>query len=152
MNRTFHETEGLRVSVLQPCEVITERVIDGHQHRIPSRVRCEPAVKQIEAAQILDDETIGEAISQFKCTEEVKPHSEATTVIQLDLALVPGVIMFEVTRFLNRIDEDRRRTADRAHGGDEMSPGHPRYLGGNFGQAGHRKMAQHTVEAQRDVN
>jgi hypothetical protein len=48
--------------------------------------------------------------------------------------------------------KSRRRTADRAHGGDEMPSGHPRDLGGNVGQAGHRKMAEDAVEAQRDVN
>jgi hypothetical protein len=33
-----------------------------------------------------------------------------------------------------------------------MPSGHPRDLGGNVGQAGHCKMAEDTVEAQRDVN
>ncbi|MEA2728036.1 MAG: hypothetical protein QOF70_2511 [Acetobacteraceae bacterium] len=33
-----------------------------------------------------------------------------------------------------------------------MPSGHPRDLGGNVGQAGHRKMAEDAVEAQRDVN
>jgi hypothetical protein len=65
-------------------------------------------MKQVEAAQILNDETVGEAISQFECTEEVKPHSKAATVIELDLALVLGVIVLEMTRLLNRINEDRR--------------------------------------------
>src|SRR5208282_5892523 len=109
---------------------IMERPIDGQRCGIPSRVRCKPAVKQVKAAQILDGETIGEAASQFERAEEVKTQCKAATVIQLDLALVPGVIVLEMTRFLDRIDGDRRRAADRAHRGNKMPSGNARDLCG----------------------
>jgi hypothetical protein len=129
-----------------------EWAIYGLRCRIPSKVRCKSAVKQVEAAQILDDKAIGEAASQFGRTEEVKPQGKASAIIKLDLACVPGVIVLEMTRLIDRIDEYRGCTADWTDRRYEISSGNTREPRGNLGQNCGRQMTEDAVETQRDVD
>ena len=77
-------------------------------------------MKQVEASQILYVEMISEIASQFGCGEEVKAQYNMAAVTERDFALVSAIIVFEMTRFLNRIYEDSRSAADRAHRGYEV--------------------------------
>jgi hypothetical protein len=77
-------------------------------------------MKQVEASQILYVEMGKEVAPQFQCGEEVKAQHNMAAVTELDFALVSAIILFEVTRLLNRIYGDRRSAADRAHRGYEV--------------------------------
>jgi hypothetical protein len=78
-------------------------------------------MKQVDAAQILDVEMVREIVPQFGCGEEVKAQHDTAAVTKLDFALVSAIIVFEMTRLLNRIYEDSRSAADRAHRGYEVA-------------------------------
>ena len=112
MSCAFHETGVPRVGLLQLREMTGELMIDPKGCRIPPTVGDEPIMENIEAAQILDVEIGSKAISQLTCGKEVKPRRNTTAIGELDLASVETVIEFEVTRLLNRIDEDRWSAAD----------------------------------------
>jgi hypothetical protein len=56
-------------------------------------------VKQIEAAQLLDVEMIGEIAPQLGCGEEVKAQDHMTAVAEFDLAPVSAIIVLETTHF-----------------------------------------------------
>ncbi|PNE10318.1 MAG: hypothetical protein CR217_15000 [Beijerinckiaceae bacterium] len=60
-------------------------------------------MKQVEASQILYVELVSEIASQFGCGEEVKAQHDMAAVTELDFAPVSAIIVFEMTRFLNRI-------------------------------------------------
>ena len=72
-------------------------------------------MKQVDASQILYVEMVSEIASQFGCGEEVKAQHNMAAVTERDFALVSAIIVFEMTRLLNRIYEDSRSVADRAH-------------------------------------
>ena len=59
-------------------------------------------MKQVEASQILYVEMISEIASQFGCGEEVKAQYNMAAVTERDFALVSAIIVFEMSRFLNR--------------------------------------------------
>jgi hypothetical protein len=60
---------------------------------------------------------IGELAPQFGCGKEMKVKDYMAPVRQLDFAPVSAIIVFEMTRFLNRIYGDSRSAAHRAHRG-----------------------------------
>jgi hypothetical protein len=108
----FHKLGVSRVGLLQAREVTGELELDMKGYRIPSAVRDEPVMEDVEATQIFDDELASEAIFQFTGGKEVKSCRNTTSVGELDVVSVQSVIKFKVTCLLNRIDEDGRSTAD----------------------------------------
>jgi hypothetical protein len=108
----FHKFGVSRVGLLQAREVTGELEINVKGCRIPSPVRDEPVMEDIEATQIFDNELVSEAIFEFTCGKEMKPRRYTTPIGELDLVSVQTVIEFEVARLLNRIDKDCWRAAD----------------------------------------
>jgi len=60
-------------------------------------------MKKVEASQILYVEMISEIASQFGCGEEVKAQYNMAAVTEREFAPVSAIIVFEMSRFLNRI-------------------------------------------------
>ncbi len=54
MIRAFHEIGALSVGFLEPLQVIAKLIVDCQRRRVPSRIRREAAMKQVEAAQLID--------------------------------------------------------------------------------------------------
>ncbi len=81
---------------------------------------------------------------------KVEPHM--APVRELDFVAISAVIVLELARLLNRIDEDCRRAPDRAHRSYEVPRGYPRDLCGDFRQACDRQMAEDAVKAKRKVD
>jgi hypothetical protein len=106
-------------------------------------------MKHVESPQIIDIEQVGKATSQFWFSEEMKSQLDAMTVTKLDFTTVLPIVVTEVTRFLNRIYEDRGSAANRAHRGYQIAWGNARERCGDFRYACDRQMTEDTVEANR---
>jgi hypothetical protein len=72
MIRTLHEPQPFRVGLLAPLQFSPKLIVGCQRCRIPSRVGRKPVVKQVEAAQLLDVELIGEVALQLGGREEMK--------------------------------------------------------------------------------
>jgi hypothetical protein len=88
---------------------------------IPSGIRHESTVKEVEAAQIFDVEMAGEIVSQFDRGELVKAKCNMSAVAEVDLASVPDVILFQSADFLDRVYKGRWRAANRTDRRYEVS-------------------------------
>jgi hypothetical protein len=117
----FDKSGACSVGLLEPLKFIEKLIVDRRKRGVPTRVRREAIMKQIETAQILDVKMVGEVASQLRCGEEVEVHVDMAAVTKLDFAPVSAIILFKVTRLLNRIYEDSRGAANRAHGFDTLN-------------------------------
>jgi hypothetical protein len=89
MDSAFHESGACSVGLLEPLEFIVKLVVDRQRCRVPTRVRREAVVKQIEAAQLFDVEMIG----------EIAPSTEIVGVLPTERTVV--MKWPEVTRVIS---------------------------------------------------
>jgi hypothetical protein len=78
-------------------------------------------MKHVEAAQILDIEKASKIAPQFRCREQMKAQFNMAAVTELDFELVSVIVMSEMTRLLNGINEDSGGATDRPNGGYEVA-------------------------------
>src|SRR5215471_3195700 len=147
MRRALHEAGVPRASCLELRQMLQELSIDGEGGGVPAAIGDEAAMEDVKPAQVLDLEMAGKTIAQLARGEEMEIHRHATPIIELDLAPVALMIELEMSRLLDRVDEDRRRAADRAHGGDEMPLGDAPELGGDARTVHSFYMTENAVEA-----
>ena len=132
MRCALHETGVPRVGLLQLPEVTRDLLIHLKRWWIPPAVGYEPIVEYVQTTQILDVEIPTEAIAQLVCGKQVKGHRNTLPAAELDLASIRTVIETEVTRPVDRTDENRRSAADCTYRGDEVLSGYPRNLPGDL--------------------
>ncbi len=113
MGGAIHELRACGVRVLEPREFIGKLTIAWPAYRVPSGIRHESTVKEVEAAQIFDVETAGEIVSQFDRRKLVKAKCNMSAVAEVDLASVPDVILFQSADFLDRAYKGRWSAANR---------------------------------------
>ena len=78
-------------------------------------------MKHVEAAQILDIEKASKIAPQFRCGEQMKTQLNMAAVTELDCELISAIVVSEMTRLLNGINEDGGGAADRANCGYEVA-------------------------------
>src|SRR5271166_4876522 len=147
----FHKTRIGGVDLLKPRQLQHQPFVTEDRHWVPSTVRHEAAVKDVKTTQALDAKVRVKKILQFAGGKKVKVHRNTASVAELDFAPVQTMVEFEVSGPLDRIDEHGGRAADRAHGGDEMAPGHSSELGCDFREVRDRQVAENAVETKSNV-
>ena len=65
----FHESGPRRIDLLEPIEFVVKLVVNSQGCRIPTRVRREATMENIEAAENLDIEKASKIAPQFRCGE-----------------------------------------------------------------------------------
>src|SRR5262249_16954838 len=130
-------------ALLELGELAHERCVMQQRGGVPANVGREPAMEDVEAAQILDAEMRCETLAELVCNEQVEAQREGAAIVQLDLAAVRAMIQTDMACLLERIDEDRRRAADGTDSGDEISSGHARQLCRRNWQVHERQVAQY---------
>ena len=99
--------------LLKPLEFIGQLIIAWRRDGIPPGIWHESTVKEVEAAQVFDVETVGEIVSQFDRCKLVKAKCNMSAVAEVDLASVPDVILFQSADFLDRVYKGRWSAANR---------------------------------------
>src|ERR1700676_2287174 len=115
MRRPIHQARVPRIDILQSSQPSQEPFVDQNGCRVPAGVGHEPAVEDVEAAQILDGKMAAEAIAQLTRGKQAKAQGNAVAIAKLDLALVNVMIELEMARLVDRVDKDCRGAADGAH-------------------------------------
>lgn len=93
--------EVLGVGFLEPFQFITELIVCCKRHSVPSRIRREAVMKQVNAAQLLDVELAGELALQFGRREEMKVEAHMAPVRELDFIFVLAAIVTDRARLLH---------------------------------------------------
>src|SRR6201999_801548 len=113
MGGVIDELGVRRVRLLEPGEFVGEMMIVCPAGSVPSGIRHESTVKQVEAAQIFDVEPSGEIVQQFDRCKLMKAESDVAAVAEVDFAAVPDMILFQPPDIRDRVDKGRRRAANR---------------------------------------
>ena len=121
MGGAVHELRACGKRPLEPREFIGKLIIVWSTYRIPPGVRHESTMKQVEATQIFDVETVGEIIPQFDRCKLVKSKCNMSAVAEVDFAPVPDVILVQSADFLDRVYKGRWSAANRTDRRYELS-------------------------------
>src|ERR1700730_12246313 len=152
MGGAIYELGACGIRLLKPLKFIGKLTVAGRTYRVPARIWHEPIMKQVETSQIFDVETVGEMVSQFDRSKQVKVERHTSTVAEVDFASVPDVILFQSADFLDGVHKGRWSAANRAHRGYEISRRDACDLCCDIRQACNGQMAEGAVQAKSDID
>ena len=147
MSGALDESGPRRIGLLELLQLVGKLIVDRQGGRIPTRIRREATVEQVEPAYLFDIELLDKIALQFGRRKEVKTEIDVPAIMQFDFAPISAVVVSELARLFERIYENTRGTAGRAHRGDELAAGDARKLRGNLRESGEREMVEDAVEA-----
>src|SRR5690242_8736270 len=112
MSSALHERRVGSEDLFQSRKLVTNSLVHCHGGWVPPAVGREAAMEHVEPSKILDIEMAVEMTTQLRGLEEMEASFDASSIVQLDVAAVFGMIPLEPTGLLDGIDEDGRHAAD----------------------------------------
>ena len=152
MGRAIHELRARGTRLLKPVEFIGKEAVTLRTCGVPPGVRCKSAMKQVKASQIFDVEITGKKISQFDRRKEMKAECQASTVAEVDFAVVHDVILLQPPDILDGIDKRRRGAPHRSNRRYQMPRRNACDFRRDILQTCNVKMAESAVQAKSQID